>query len=195
MRDVYNDPTLMGGSARNMDNSPIENLKDFVSESGLFELAQGHQSAFGISIKKENLQSAISYVNKQLKDWNFERIWNLDFVMDATDVDSEFLAQCLEASLHSFTAITLVQNVIIHSSNIQMIGKEKNTMKFEFEDAEGFVIAEAIKFKLNENDPIFEVLEDWSSGIIKMDLIVKIGENVFNGITTKQLIILDMEIK
>jgi single-stranded-DNA-specific exonuclease len=195
MRPTKDDNNILAGSARNIDNSPIYDLKKFVLDTGLFEMAQGHANAHGISIKKKNLKEAIDFVNESLKDWDFEKFWTVDFILESNDITESFLSQCLEAKFHSFEAIVLIKNIVIHSSNIQLIGKEKNTMKFEFEDSTGEVIAEAIKFKLDKDDPIFEVLEDWGGKIVRIDAIVKIGENVYNGLTTKQLMILDYEIK
>ena len=43
------------GSGRNYDKSTFHNFKDYLNDSGLVEYAEGHQSAFGIGIKDENI--------------------------------------------------------------------------------------------------------------------------------------------
>jgi single-stranded-DNA-specific exonuclease len=195
MRPTKDDPEILSGSARNINNSPIPDLKQFVLDTGLFEQAQGHPNAFGISIKKKNIKEAIELTNNILKDWNLEQSWTVDFILDSNDITEEFIDQCLEAKKHSFEAIVLIKDVFISTRDIQLIGKESNTMKFEFTDVEAETIAEAIKFKMNENEPILQIMEDWSSQSIRMDMIVKISENYYNGIFTKQLIILEYELK
>ena len=49
-------------------NKPIENLKDFISDTKLFDFVQGHQFAAGLGIKKENNKKAIDKINELLKD-------------------------------------------------------------------------------------------------------------------------------
>ena len=44
------------GSGRNSSFSKLENLRELVADSGLVELAQGHASAFGISVLDENIE-------------------------------------------------------------------------------------------------------------------------------------------
>ena len=54
------------GSSRNVNNSPVANLKDFCLESGLFNWAAGHQSAFGFSIPEENMEKFLTYCDDNL---------------------------------------------------------------------------------------------------------------------------------
>lgn len=91
--EKYNLPTLLlrrqaprengelfyGGSCRNFDNSPIESLKKELLNTGLFEFVQGHDNAAGFSIARENVQAAISCINNNWKDIDFQAIWQVDF--------------------------------------------------------------------------------------------------------------------
>ena len=56
----------MSGSARNVDHSPIDSLKDVISETNSFLWAKGHANAFGCST--DNISKAITELNDKLKD-------------------------------------------------------------------------------------------------------------------------------
>lgn len=69
------------GSARGMDNSELTDLRAFFLESGMFEYAEGHPNAHGVSIHSSNVESFIEYANETLKDTNFEEgIYFVDFL-------------------------------------------------------------------------------------------------------------------
>ena len=67
----YMRPVLMlngeGGSGRNYDKFPIEDLNDWLSQSGLIE-CNGHQGAFGLSFDTNNIPLLQQWCNEQLKD-------------------------------------------------------------------------------------------------------------------------------
>lgn len=92
LRNVDN---LLTGSGRNFENSPLEDMRGFLEASGVMELVQGHGSAFGASIKKENKDKLIDYCNEKLKDIIFEAILSVDFIFDLSkSTDKELLKQC-----------------------------------------------------------------------------------------------------
>ena len=51
------------GSGRNATYSKLVNLRDFLAKSELVEYAQGHASAFGVSILDENLEEFKNYID------------------------------------------------------------------------------------------------------------------------------------
>ena len=58
LRKRNEDETLYGGSGRNTNNGSIDNLKSFLESTGCFESIMGHENAFGVEIKKENIPKA-----------------------------------------------------------------------------------------------------------------------------------------
>lgn len=86
----YKMPTLIGrdidgilkGSGRNFENSPLEDMRMFLEDSGMIDYAQGHSSAFGFALDLKKLSSFIEYCNDKLKDIVFEAIPSVDFVFD-----------------------------------------------------------------------------------------------------------------
>ncbi len=60
---------IYGGSGRNINNSPIESLKDFLEETKLFELVSGHPNAMGIEPGINANYSKASYQLNILNDF------------------------------------------------------------------------------------------------------------------------------
>lgn len=88
------DNTLMG-SGRNFENSPLEDMRQFLEDSNLTLYTQGHCSAFGNAVKKENKDKLIEYCNSKLKDIVFEAIPSVDFIFDMSSSNQrQLLSQC-----------------------------------------------------------------------------------------------------
>jgi len=190
-----NKPDFYGGSARNVNRSPLPNLKDYLEATNLFELVAGHQGAFGVEIHKDNIPKVIELINEQLKDMDFTPYYEVDFVIEADDLDivfikamdelKDFYGQGIEESL------VYINNIKINKSDINLMGKNSDTIKFTYNDEIIF-----IKFKVNENDLILKWLNDWENDdeFIVINVIGKAGLNNFNGILTPQVIIEDYQV-
>lgn len=136
LRNVDN---LLMGSGRNFENSPLEDMRGFLEASGVMVLAQGHGSAFGAGIKKENKDKLINYCNEKLKNIVFEATPSVDFIFDLSKTtDRELLKQCcFELDKYKdiwgqgvHEPLVLCKNV--DSSNIQLMAR--GTMKIAVGD-------------------------------------------------------------
>ncbi len=195
LRKVKNKPDHYAGSARNINRSPIKNLKDFLEETSLFEYCQGHQGAFGIEIHKDNISKVIELTNEQLKDVDFTEYYEVDFIVDVDDLDigfiksmdeiKEFYGQGIEESL------VYIENIKVNKGDINFMGKDNSTIKFIYNDEITF-----IKFRIKENDPIYKWLNDWENDddFIVINVIGKVGLNNYKGILTPQVIIEDYQV-
>jgi len=200
----YNKPCLLirknkngiyAGSARNFGNQ-IENLKDYLENTGLFEYASGHQNAMGVGIKGENISKAVDLLNENLKDINFgEFIHYVDFVIDADELDAQIAVQMNE--LYDYygnginESLILVKNILVNSHDIELIGKNKDTWKFLYNDQMEF-----IKFKNDQNDFLLSSLNlEWGGFEVTIDAVCKISISEFGGITKPQAIVVDYEVK
>ena len=74
------------GSARGYSKSGIENFKDICEETGLVEYAQGHQNAFGISIKKEYIEEFLKRTDIALANMESEPLYYVDYIFKGVDV-------------------------------------------------------------------------------------------------------------
>jgi len=196
LRKVKNKPDYYGGSARNINRSPIKNLKDFLEETSLFEYCQGHQGAFGIEIHKDNISKVIDLTNEQLKDIDFTEYYEVDFIIEADDLDISFIKAMNELKdLYGqgiSESLVYIKNININKKDINLMGKNSDTIKFTYNDEIVF-----IKFKANENDEIIKWLNDWENDddFIVIDVIGKAGLNSFNGILTPQIMMENYEIE
>jgi single-stranded DNA-specific DHH superfamily exonuclease len=76
---------VYSGSAR----SPFP-IRDMVNESDLVIFANGHDSAFGISLEEENIPKLREYLNMKLRNFNVdEKVEDVDFIFDGKDLKLE----------------------------------------------------------------------------------------------------------
>lgn len=148
----------------------------------------GTQTQLGFSIKISNIPKLINYANKKLKNIDFTKL-NLvvDFVEQAThpikdlifDIDDgrKLWGQgCPEP-------LIAVLGLIINKNNIDIIGKNKDTLKFTYK---GVCY---ICFRAKKQ---IEQLSKFKDSIL-INLIGTANLNEYNGITTPQIMIKDIE--
>ena len=70
--DKKTNKIVYGGSARNINNSPIESFKDIVNKTGIIN-GQGHSNAFGIvNLDVDKKEEALKVMNELLKDIEYD---------------------------------------------------------------------------------------------------------------------------
>ena len=191
--DKYNNISY-GGSARNINNSPIENFKDIVNQTTVMQ-GVGHQGAFGIiglQINKKDL--AIDQLNALLKDVEYDATYRCDYILNVDEVSPQFIATL--SDLEDYIGqgleepIVAIENVVIPTKEIQILGKKEDTCKFTYNDIE------YVKFRCKEDDVLLALLHNDSSKneIVTMNLVGKPEINIFNGIKTMQVVVEDVEI-
>ena len=79
-----------------------------------------------------------------------------------------------------------LKNIIVHKSDISLMGKDSKTLKFIYNDEISF-----LKFRLDEDDVVLKWLNDWEdmSDNIILNVIGKCGINSFKGILSPQIIV------
>ena len=189
-----NRDNVFAGSARNYGNQ-IENLKDYLLETGYFEYAQGHPSSFGLGIKIENIKPALEKLNEQLKDINFgEFIHYIDFEISIENLSVEIIKDMNE--LYDYygngieESLVLVKNIPVNTTDIELMGKTEDTWKFLYNNEIQF-----IKFKNGEDDVILQARKnDWSGVHLNINAICKMSINEYGGVRIPQCIVVDYEI-
>jgi single-stranded-DNA-specific exonuclease len=192
LRKMKDKPDYYGGSGRNINNSPIEDLKGFLESTKLFSYVVGHAGAFGIEIHKDNIPKAIELINNKLKDVDFSYYYDVDFIVSVDDLDMRYVKEMEELKTvygqGINEALIAIENIKLNRNNFSLMGKNGDTWKFILNDEITF-----IKFKCNEKDEILKWLSDsWNSeDEIELTVIGKCGINNYNGILTAQIIIED----
>ena len=129
----YNDEEF-GGSARNYDKFELDNLNEFICESGLAS-AVGHANAMGIFIKKKDIEAFKEYCNEKLENVDITPIYHVDFeipisrlkerhVIQVGKWQDQFGGKCMDAPKFAITGIQ------IDSADIKM---NKTFMRFDIE--------------------------------------------------------------
>lgn len=187
---LHENKELWEGSGRGYEKSDLHNFKDFINNSQLIEYGEGHQSAFGIGIKKDNLLSFIDYCNQALKDYDFSPKYLVDYIYDINNINLNDILEI--ADLKSIYGQNLeepliaIENIVITENNLKLMSEDKNpTLKITLSNG-----LNLIKFKSSKEE--YESL--LSKGYISINAVGKCECNEWNGKLNPQITIEDYEI-
>lgn len=179
------------GSARGYEKSKMKDFRQFVKESNLVFLAEGHANAFGFGIYDKDFESFISWSDEQLKDIEFSPNYKVDFIYSMSDINSKDILDLGDAKYlwgqNIDEPLIAVENVAVTNDMIGLMSRDKNpTLKIQLPNG-----VTCIKFKSSE-----EELDNLSSelGCVSINLIGKPEVNRYFGSVTPQIIITDYEI-
>ena len=194
----YKKPTIIArlnndgfyrGSARGINNGPLDSFKDYLSSTGLFEYTLGHDMAFGQSISKDNVDYFLELSNKQLANLDFgEKQYNVNFICRGNtsylndliiDIDKyrDIYSQQNDEPLIYISDINLVKN------DIQIIGSNHDTVK---------IIKNNIVYIMFHAKDLINELAKYDN--IHLDIIGRGNVNYWGGNVTPQIIINDYQV-
>lgn len=212
LADYYKRPTLVlkkykndiyGGSGRNFNLSPIEDLRQVLLNTKCFESVEGHENAFGIKITQENINKAITLVNEDLKDTKMEDTYMVDYEIPVGRLKPKDILQVgkwkgiwggegLKEPLFAITDVT------VDIKDIKLLGDKRNFITITKE-----VGSNSIKFTkcfTNEEEYNRMIMKNKkgissrNSSKVKMDIIGKFRINEYNGNEYPQIEILDYNV-
>lgn len=176
------------GSGRGYESNILKDFKEYINDSGLAEFAEGHPNAFGVRFTKENFKEFIEFSNKDLDYGDAHKEYDVDFIIDYEDLDSDMILEI--AKLEKFWGTGLNEPFIMFK-NVNIDGTKKslmksNTLKLMAKDIP------CIKFRAPEG--AFEELapNEYTNSIV--DIVGRPNLNVFNGQTSGQIFIEDYKI-
>ena len=190
---IYQRPCLLlrnnkgycSGSGRGFDKSDIKNFNQWCIDTGLFKFAEGHEQAFGCSLIESNVDKLYKVIS--------EIPYSNDLVYD---VDAKFNDKTLNKAIMEVIAkqddiwgttvnepVFAFENIIINRSDINLMGKTENTIKFTFHNID------FIKFNTNKKE--YEDIISLGDSV-KFTIIGRCSLNVYNGTSTVQILINDM---
>ena len=181
------------GSGRNATYSKLPNLRDFLAKSGLVEYAQGHASAFGISILDEDLNKFKDYLDKELKDFDFSNCYRVDFIWIANEAE-QYKNDIMDiGKLKGFWGQGLpepqvaIENIQVRSTNLTLMSPDKKpTLKIVLPGN-----LSLIKFGSNQDE--YDSLYS-ETGCVTINVVGTCNLNEWNGNFSPQIIIQDYEI-
>lgn len=178
-----------GGSARNVNHSPIDSFKDIVNSTNVFE-GRGHSNAFGIiGLSLEDKDKAINAINNILKDVEYDSTYRVDFILDIEDMSVKLITDL--ARLEDIVCqgieepMLAIENISLTKDSFEIFGKNKDTVSFMIDEIK------YIQFKCKEGNHLYEFLQDaWDENdSVTFNLVGKPSINEYNGVRTPQIII------
>ena len=179
------------GSLRNYGKSKLENFRQFCISTGLVMYAEGHESAAGIGITKENLPKFIDATNELLKNFDNTPCYYVDLEVSAEQLtdnevfsigsNSDIWGQGLEEPLIAITDIKLT------SDDIHYLGDKQNTLKLTFPGRR----TSMLKFNIKDEE---RALLDPKDGTITITAVGKCSLNYYMGNVTPQVMLEDFDI-
>lgn len=181
---------LYQGSVRGYTKSGIFNFKDLCQASGLTEYCTGHQNAFGIGIKKENLDSFISFLDEAMLNISEEPVYRVDFLFDRTNLNPEDIlnigryediwGQELEEPLFGLVNLNITKDMV------SLLSKDKNpTLKITLKNG-----INIMKFKQSEE----EYQKFAGDGYKTVNIVGTASINVWRDTVNPQILLKDYEI-
>ena len=176
------------GSGRGYESNVMKDFKGYINDSGLAEFAEGHPNAFGVRFTKENFEKFIEFSNKDLDYGDAHKEYDVDFIIDYEDLDSDMILEIAKLEKLWGTGLKepfiMFKNVIIDRTKKSLM--KGNTLKLMAKDIP------CIKFRAPEG--AFEELapNEYTDSIV--DIVGKPNLNVFNGQTNGQIFIDDYKI-
>lgn len=173
---------ILMGSARGFDKSHIKDIKDFCLQTKLFDLAEGHANACGVTIKKDNISKFYEYLSQQ----NFDNTLNytVDAVFDEKSLTAEVIQSIFALSDVWGTNIEeplfLLKLKCPIDGGFTVLGNEKNTIKLIFHNIE------IIKFRSSENE--YNEIKNLGK-MVEFTIVGKFSVNEYNGKKTPQVIV------
>lgn len=195
----YKKPTIVArlnssgfvkGSIRGLSNSSLESFKDYLLSTGLFEYVQGHDNAAGCSIKNNDLRKFHETANKELANYNLgEKYYEVNFERRAMEKDLAELIFDLDGnrfiwSHKNFEPLIYVKDLYVESSDIQIMGKNKDTVK---------IFKNGISYMKFFAKDMIEELSKYNK--LKLEIVGKANINEWNGNFSPQVFIESYEIK
>lgn len=181
-----------GGSARNVDNSPIDSFKDIVNSTNVFNFGKGHANAFGVNLDVDRVDEAINVMNGILRDVEYDSTYRVDFILDVEDVSiklitdlakfEDIICQGIEEPMLA------IENINLTKDCFEIFGKNEDTVSFMIDEIK------YIQFKCKEGNPLYDWIQNaWDENdSVTFNIVGKPSINEYNGVRTPQIIIEDV---
>lgn len=187
--------TVLSGSCRNFDNSPIPDFKDLILSTNAFEFCSGHGNAAGLAIKPENINLAKEQFTKLLQSVDFNLPIPCDFIIDIEELDINFIQTIDNNRWIWGTGIkepkVAIENINIQRKDIKVQGKNYDSITFMIDDIK------FVQFKMTEDNALLEWASSWDGDEedeIVINIVGEVEISEYKGIYTPQVTIIESEI-
>ena len=190
------DENIFGGSGRCFDNCPVEDFRALVDECPYTNFSQGHSSAFGIEIPKENITLVQQWLNEQLADVSMEKVYKVDFEIDAEELETSMF-QTLDRNktlwghgVHE--PLFAIKSLHISAENAKVCGKKQDTIQIYDEETN---VKYVMFFCKEDNELLQWISNNWGDQEADITVVGTLGINLYEGRINCQVNIKDFTIQ
>lgn len=181
-----------GGSARNVNHSPIDSFKDIVNSTNVLD-GRGHANAFGIvGLDIDKKDEALNKLNDILQDVEYDSTYRVDFILDVENVSIKLITDLVRFEDIICQGIEepmiVIENINLTKDQFEIFGKNEDTISFMIDEIK------YIQFKCKESNPLYDWLQNaWDEDDnVTFNIVGKPSINEYNGVRTPQIIIEDV---
>lgn len=179
---------LLEGSGRGYTSEDFDDLRQYLKDSNLFYLAEGHPQALGVGMLYSDLSKFITKSNQELSHCEFYPCEKVDFIWDSNDFKPNDIS-----SLSVFNGIH-GQGVELPKLVLRYVKVSRDNMKLENRGVLKITLpngVELIRFNTTEAD-LEELLPEDKSEVV-IDILGHCDVNKWMGMCRPQIIVEDFE--
>lgn len=180
------------GSGRNYSNSPIENLREFLLNTGYALYSEGHGSAFGFGILDSNVDKFLNHVDELLADFDFSPCYRVDKIYHSANFNTADILKI--GKLKSIWGqgleepLIALEQIDLKKCQFNLMSPDKSpTLKITLPNG-----LSLIKFRSSEEE--YDKIVNSDFNCVNMNIVGACDVNVWGGKTTPQIRIEDYEI-
>ena len=186
--EEYQTQTIVSyaGSARGCDKTNIQDFKQICLDTGVCNYAEGHPSAFGLSINEQNIPIFITKTDELLSNITNEAIYYVDYIYNGDNINSNNILDI--ANLENLWGKDIeepyiaIKNLKITPDMVTIYDKRGYTLKIQLNS--GISI---LKFNASEQD--CNIFQTNNTGFIEVNIIGRCNQNEWMGNITPQIFI------
>ena len=180
------------GSGRNYSNSPIENLREFLWNTGYPLYSEGHGSAFGFGILDSNVDKFLNHVDELLADFDFSPCYRVDKIYHSANFNTADILKI--GKLKSIWGqgleepLIALEQIDLKKCQFNLMSPDKSpTLKITLPNG-----LSLIKFRSSEEE--YDKIVNSDFNCVNMNIVGACDVNVWGGKITPQVRIEDYEI-
>lgn len=187
-----NDDGTISGSARCPEGTELHSLKEFLSDTELFNYTLGHDQAFGFKIEKNKLDEFIEKSNEELKNVDFdETVFDVSFLRKAADEDiSKIIFSIAQYDFvwgqQNKVPLIGITNLYCNGADFKIMGKNSDTIKITVGDVS------YIKFFAKD---LIQRIKQFGDKDLDVSIVGEANVNEWMGNISPQIVIKDIEVK
>ena len=176
------------GSARGCDKVGVNNFKDICAATRSCEYTIGHQGAFGLALRQENIPTFVKNTDFRLANMPNEPVYYVDYIWNYKNIDPQDIIDIAELDKYIGKDVdeplVAIQGIQITKDMLMMMAS--NTMKITLPNN-----ISLIKFRTPDEE--YNKLYS-ENGYIEIDAVCRCNINEWNGNRYAQLFLDDYEI-